>query len=357
MLLAKPRSSRATRQSAGSRAPGLLPAVWTAGFVGLVDAAPLLMARELGLFSKGGLRLELRREIGWASARDGVVGGSLAVSQAPAGLVVAASMGLGCPQVDCVGFMELNRHGNAITLSKALSSRLAGNPRNLASVLAGLGRKVVFGMAHAHSSHRAILSRWLQDAGVSSLEDVRLVVLPPTQMALNMASGNLDGFCVGEPWNSLAVARGTGSIAAVSAEVLPGHTEKVLMARRALLQSEPTRIADLGHALSEACSYCEVASNLPHVVRVVSRTIGTEATEAAVARSLVGPMDLGGTVRRVKTFHQFTGNPCGPEARRIGLEVERQFQLTRTGPEIRGFGRDHFVRCFSPEQSEAATKP
>lgn len=336
---------------------GVLPAVWTAGFVGLVDAAPLLMARELGLFSRHGLRVNLRREIGWASARDGVVGGSLEVSHAPAGLVVAASMGLGTPRVDCVGFMELNRHGNAITLSKSLFSKIAGNPRNLAAVLTELGRKAVFGMAHSHSSHRAILSRWLLDAGVSSLEDVRLVVLPPTQMALNMASGNLDGFCVGEPWNSLAVARGTGSIAAVSAEVLPGHTEKVVMARRALLKSEPARIRDLEHALSEACAYCEVASNLPHVARVVSRAIGTEASETAVARSLIGPMDFGGTVRRVKSFHHFTGSPCGPEARRIGLEVERQFRLTLTGSEISGFGREQFVRCFSPEQSEATRKP
>ncbi len=315
------------------------------------------MARELGLFSKYGLRIDLRREIGWASARDGVVGGSLHVSHAPAGLVVAASMGLGTPRVDCVGFMELNRHGNAITLSRALFSKIEGNPRNLPRVLGELGRKAVFGMAHSHSSHRAILSRWLLDAGVRSLEDVRMVVLPPTQMAMNMASGNLDGFCVGEPWNSLAVARGTGRIAAVSAEVMPGHTEKVVMVRRSQLESARARLNDLGYALSEACAYCAESSNLAHVARVVSRAIGAEATEAVVARSLVGPLDFGGTVRRVKTFYHFTGTPCGPEALRIGLEVERQFKLTRTGSDIPGFGREQFLRCFSPELSEATNKP
>jgi ABC-type nitrate/sulfonate/bicarbonate transport system substrate-binding protein len=355
--IAESRSPRALPKGARTGASRTLPSVWTAGFVGLVDAAPLLMARELGLFSKHGLRVELRRAIGWASARDGVVGGSLEVSHAPAGLVVAASMGLGTPKVDCVGFMELNRHGNAITLSKTLYSKIARDPRKLPGVLSELGRKAVFGMAHSHSSHRAILSRWLLDAGVPSLDDVRMVVLPPTQMALNMASGNLDGFCVGEPWNSLAVARGTGHIAAVSAEVMPGHTEKVVMARRSLLKSEPARLRDLERVLSEACAYCEEPSNLPHVARVVSRAIGSEASETVVARSLIGPLDFGGSVRRVGTFYHFTGTPCGPEARRIGLEVERQFKLTRTGSEVPGFGRDQFVRCFSPEQSEVTSKP
>jgi ABC-type nitrate/sulfonate/bicarbonate transport system substrate-binding protein len=212
-------------------------------------------------------------------------------------------------------------------------------------------------MAHSHSSHRAILSRWLLDAGVTSLDEVRMVVLPPMQMALNMASGNLDGFCVGEPWNSLAVARGSGSIAAVSAEVMPGHTEKVVMARRSLVKSAPARVRDLEHVLSEACAYCEETANLGHVARVVSRAIGGEATESLVCRSLVGPMDFGGSVRRVKTFYHFTGTPCGPEARRIGLEVERQFNLTGTASEIPGFGRDQFVRCFSPETDGATNKP
>jgi ABC-type nitrate/sulfonate/bicarbonate transport system substrate-binding protein len=327
------------------------------GFVGLVDAAPLLMARELGLFSKHGLRVELKREIGWASVRDKVVGGALDVSHAPAGLVVAASMGLACPRVDCVGLMELTRHGNAITVSKTLYSKMEGNPRRLPGVLRDMGRKPVFALAHVHSSHRAILSRWLLDSGVTALDAVEMVVLPPAQMAMNMASGNLDGFCVGEPWNSLAVTRGAGCIAAVSAEVMVGHTEKVVMARRSLLQTDGARLKDLERALAEACSYCGETANLGHVARTVSAALGREASEEIVKRSLMGPLHLGGAARRVRNFYQFTGIPCGPEARRIGLEVERQFKLTQTGAEIQGFGRDQFVRCFSPEQNAETSKP
>jgi ABC-type nitrate/sulfonate/bicarbonate transport system substrate-binding protein len=334
-----------------------VPPALVAGFVGLVDAAPLLMARELGLFSMHGLRVELKREIGWASARDKVLAGLLDVSHAPAGLVVAASMGLSGPRVDCVGLLELSRHGNAITISKQLSSKIEGNPKHLPAVLRDLGRKPVFAMAHAHSSHRAILSRWLLDSGVPALDAVEMVVLPPAQMAMNLASGNLDGFCVGEPWNSLAVARGAGCIAAVSAEVMAGHTEKVVMARRSLLKTDGARLKDLERALVEACAYCQEASNLGHVARTVSAAIGTEASEEIVKRSLVGPLNFGGAARRVRNFYQFTGISCGPEARRIGLEVERLFKLTRTGAEIQEFGRDQFVRCFSPEQSAETSKP
>src|SRR4051794_36657723 len=90
------------------------------GFVALSDSAPIIMGKELGLYAKYGLSVELHREVGWATIRDKVLYGELDAAHAPAGLVVAASCGLGSVQVECLTGLVLNLNGNAITLSQNL---------------------------------------------------------------------------------------------------------------------------------------------------------------------------------------------------------------------------------------------
>src|SRR5438552_12946031 len=203
------------------------------GFVPLTDCAPLVMASERGLFRKYGLRVALSRELGWATIRDKVIHGELDAAHALAAMPVAATLGLGSIRCDCLTALVLNLHGNAITLSEELWRRGVRDGATLrAQILATRGANTLtFGIVYPFSSHHYLLRRWLESFGIRPNRDVRIVVVPPPQMVTNLKAGHLDGFCVGEPWNSVAVQSRAGWCIATSAELEPGHPEKVLMVR------------------------------------------------------------------------------------------------------------------------------
>ena len=204
------------------------------GFVPLTDCAPLVMAHELGLFRKFGLDVALSRELGWATIRDKVIHGELEAAHAVAGMPVAATLGLGSVPCDCLTALVLNLHGNAITLSEELWKGGVRDGKTLRAEITRSRREkiLMFGVVHTFSSHNFLLRDWLTAAGIHPDRDVRIVVVPPPQMVANLQTGNLDGFCAGEPWNSVAVQSRAGWCVAASAELAPGHPEKVLMVRQ-----------------------------------------------------------------------------------------------------------------------------
>src|SRR5260221_224956 len=116
-----------------------------------------------------------------------------------------------------------------------------------------------FGVVFPSSSHNFILRGWLAGSGINPDRDVRIVVVPPPQMVANLKAGHLDGFCVGEPWNSVAVQARAGWCAAASAELAPGHPEKVLMTRRDFAEKHAEEHAALLASLLESCEFCDDA--------------------------------------------------------------------------------------------------
>ncbi|MGC3960829.1 MAG: CmpA/NrtA family ABC transporter substrate-binding protein [Verrucomicrobiota bacterium] len=243
------------------------------GFVPLTDCAPLVMAQELGLFKKYGLRVTLSRELGWATIRDKVIHGELDAAHAVAGMPVAATLGLNSVACDCLTALVLNLNGNAITLSQDLWNRGVRDGATLRAEMArARGKKVfTFGIVYSFSSHHYLLRNWLTAAGIQPDRDVRLVVVPPPQMVTNLKAGHLDGFCVGEPWNSVAIRAGEGSVVSVSAELDPYHPEKVLMVRSEFAQQRDQEHTALIAALLEACAYCDNTANHEHIVSVLAR--------------------------------------------------------------------------------------
>ena len=153
-------------------------AVIRIGFVPLCDCAPVVMAHELGLFEAHGLRVELSREVGWATIRDKIVLRELEAAHAPAAMVLGISLGIGSFRVPCVTGLVLNLHGNGITLSK----RLWDNGVRDAATLSELVRAhpnvslLTFGVAFSCSSHNFLLQKWLRDAGLEPVRDVNIVV-------------------------------------------------------------------------------------------------------------------------------------------------------------------------------------
>jgi len=291
------------------------------GFVPLADCAPLVLAQELGLFRKYGLRVALNRELGWATIRDKIIHGELDAAHALAAMPVAATLGLGSVRCDCVAALMLNLHGNAITLSQELWRRGVRDQTTLRAEVTRLRgeRTLTFGVVSTLSSHHFLLRHWLGSAGIHPDRDVRIVVVPPPQMVANLKAGHLDGFCVGEPWNSVAVQERAGWCAATSAEVHPGHPEKVLMVRREFAEGRADEHLALVAAILEACAFCAAAENRERVVAALSRREYVDVPAAALGWSFRDEFDFGhGSVRRVRDFCVFHGEgvnePSGEKA-------------------------------------------
>ena len=199
------------------------------GYVRLLDAAPLIVADSLGMFREAGLDVELSREVGWATIRDKLAFGELDVVQALSPLPFVMRLGLGVAPTEVLTGMVLNCNGNAITLSSHLREEGVEDGDSLRRhIKRGYrARKLALGVVSLYSSHHFILCRWLEQHGINPQEDVIITVLPPEQMVRNIAAQNIDGCCVGEPWNSMAVEEGLGWCPATSVEIANGYPEKV----------------------------------------------------------------------------------------------------------------------------------
>lgn len=264
------------------------------GYVALTDAAPLLVARECGFFARHGLQVELSHEIGWATIRDKVAYCELDGAHALAGMLLATKLGIGCPPADVLTGLVLNVHGNAITLSNELTrdGHIAATLRAAARQRRGEGR-MTFGVVSPWSSHHLQLRQWLHEIGLDPSRDIRVVAVPPAQMFRNLAAGTIDGFCAGEPWNSLAVAKGAGHIVAVSALLDPGHIEKVLMVRGDFARDRADEHESLIATLLDACAWCDEPANRPQLVSLLAATPGLDLPYEVLAPALIGPLHYG----------------------------------------------------------------
>jgi ABC-type nitrate/sulfonate/bicarbonate transport system substrate-binding protein len=253
----------------------------------LSDCAPLVVARELGLFDKYEVRVRLSREIGWATVHDKICYGELDAAHALGPMVFAAGLGLESPRIDCLTGVVLNRHGNAVTLSKALWES-ARHGSSLRGFLQDRRDKLVVGIPFLCSSHHFLARSWLRSQGLSPEQVANFVVVPPPQMPANLKAGHLAAYCVGEPWNSVAVLAGSGMIAATSAEIAPLHPEKVLMVRREFAETRSEEHVRLIAALLEACTYCDAPQNHPQILELLSRKEYVNAPIEALRPSLAG---------------------------------------------------------------------
>jgi ABC-type nitrate/sulfonate/bicarbonate transport system substrate-binding protein len=302
-------------------------AVLRLGFVALADSAPLLLAEHLGLFAAHGVNVRLQREVGWATIRDKIIYGELDAAQAPAGLLVATNCGVSCIPTPCVTALVLNLHGNAITLSRQLREKGVQDGTSLAAHARSRDEPLTFGVVHPLSSHHILLRQWLQASGIHPEHGARIVVVPPAQIHRHLAAGNLDGFCVGEPWNSLAVLRKTGWCVATSADLAPGHPEKVVLVTESFAEKRGAEHLALVAALNEACAFCEEAANRTYVAEVLARGTFAGTPPESLTRSLVGPFAYGdGRTRDSQGLHIFSGDranePTGDKLRWVlnGLE-------------------------------------
>ncbi len=141
--------------------------------------------------------------------------------------------------------------------------------------------------------HNLLLRHWLGAHGIRPDEDVEIIVVPPAQMVANLRAGNLDGYCVGEPWNSRAVHDDLGFVVATDLDIYPGHPEKMLGTTQAWAAENPRTHLAVVKALLEACRWCDEPANRPELIALVSRKAYVNADPAYSAFGLSGSYNYG----------------------------------------------------------------
>lgn len=261
------------------------------GYVPLLDSAPLVVAHGLGFFEREGLATTLLRQPGWACVRDKMLYGEIDAAHAPAGFLFAINAGATSNVGRCLTAFIMSAQGNGITLSRALYDRGVRDVKDLAAeVKARRSEVVTIGIVSKHSSHAHLLRAWLQQGGIEPDRDVRIVVLPPQQMVISLAAGHLDGFCAGEPWNTLAVSEGCGWVATSSAKLAPMHPEKVLLVHEDFAQQHHEEHMGLLRAQQAACHWCAQPENRDTLVKLLARWVFLAMPEKLLRESLSGPL-------------------------------------------------------------------
>jgi ABC-type nitrate/sulfonate/bicarbonate transport system substrate-binding protein len=315
------------------------------------------MAQELGLFAARGLRVALSREVGWATIRDKIVMRELEAAHAPAAMVLAISLGIGSFRMSCATALVLNLHGNGVTLSNRLWASGVRDGATLREFVRSRRNEapLTFGVAFSCSSHNFLLQKWLRDAGIDPTREVNIVVVPPPQMAANLKEGHLDGYCVGEPWNSLAVVQRAGWVAALSPEIAPRHPEKVLLAPAAFVRTRAEDHERLIAALFEACQHCQLSENREQLVEILARPEYLNTNPSAIRNSLSGPFRFSKQrVEAHESLHLF----AGPDVNEPGLDkaVWARQSLLETGlvPNTSLLNRQRLMSMFRSDLFHAA---
>jgi NitT/TauT family transport system ATP-binding protein len=274
----------------------------------VTDCAPLIAAERLGLFSKHRLDVTLHCEVGWASIREKLVHGQLDGAHAVAGLILALRLGLQGSTFPVISPFIFSLQGNAITLSKDLWNRGVRDAGSLRKLIRSQKSKLLtFGVVTHFSAHNFLMRRWLESGGINPGADVRIIPFPPSLMPENLANGLLDGFCAGEPWNSQAVATGSGWCPATSADLDPLHPEKALILSENFAAQNPDVVATLCKVFTKACAYCDAPENRPQVVEWLVQSGYFTPNRAVLAASLVGPFETGASpARSADSFHIFS---------------------------------------------------
>ena len=294
----------------------------TLGFIPLTDSAPLIVAKEMGFFSQWGLNVKLQKQNSWATLRDKLHAGLLDATQMLAPMPLASSLGLGCEKVKVITPLVLSLNGNAITLSEKLHQEIL-QENNLAHVTLPLAayllQKVIsvrikqnrpklrFATVFPYSCHYYQLRDWLASANISE-RDLDIMVVPPINMVTLLQNGEIDGCCVGGPWNAKAVRAGIGLTALTSFDIWQDSPEKVLGLLDSFQKSKPNTVIALSAALKQACIWLESIPNRFEAARLLSSVQYLDASVDVIAPSLIGSCltHISMPPRAIPSYNQFS---------------------------------------------------
>ncbi len=340
------------------------------GFIPLVDAAALIVAVDKGFARAEGLDVALVREVSWSNVRDKLNIGLFDAAHLLAPVAIASSLGLGHIKVPIAAPFNLGLNGNAITVSPTLHAAIMGeidgerfDPMATATALARVVAKrkksgaepLTFGMTFPFSTHNYQLRFWMAAAGVDPDEDVRLVVLPPPYMVDSLGSGQVDAFCVGAPWNSVAVDLGVGHILHFVSDILVRAAEKVLAVRQNWSEKNPDVLAALIRSASRAAEFIEKPENRAEAAKILSQAdrIGVDAE--VIQRTLDGRLKISpdGAMRQSGRYllvgREGAARPEPVQAAWLYAQMVRWGQTAYSPDALKTA-----MRVFRPDQYDAA---
>ena len=340
------------------------------GFIPLCDAAALIVAVDKGFTADEGLDVSLVREVSWSNVRDKLNIGLFDAAHLLAPVAIASSLGLGHVKVPIVAPFNLGLNGNAITVSPALHAAIMAeiegdrlDPMVTALALARVVTKrrksgaepLTFGMTFPFSTHNYQLRFWMAAGGIDPDEDVHLVVLPPPYMVDSLANGHVDAFCVGAPWNSVAVDLGVGHILHFVSDILVRAAEKVLAVRQNWADKNPDILKALVRAHIRAADFIERPENRAEAASVLAQPerIGVDAS--VIQRTLDGRLKISpdGTMRESSRYllvgREDAGRPDPTQAAWLYAQMVRWGQ-TAISPDALKTA----MAVFSPDLYDAA---
>ncbi len=259
------------------------------GFIPLTDCASVVMASVLGFDKKYGVKFVLSKEASWAGVRDKLANGDLDAAHVLYGLLYGVQMGIGGQKKDMAVLMGLNNNGQAITLSKQLSDKGAVDGASLAKLMRTERREFTFAQTFPTGTHAMWLYYWLAAHGIDPMKDAKVITVPPPQMVANMRVGNMDGFCVGEPWGHRAIMDNVGITAITTQDIWRDHPEKVLGSTLEFARKNPNTCRAMMAAILEAGRWIDASlANKNKMAEVIANKSYVNTSKDAIDQRIMG---------------------------------------------------------------------
>jgi len=268
------------------------------GFIALTDSAPLIIAKEKGLFEKYGMKdVEVLKQASWGTTRDNIVLGSEAGGidgahiLSPMPYLIAEGKITNGNKVPMYILARLNTNGQAMSIAnefKELKITLKSDTLkdSFAKIKSG-------GITFPGGNHDLWMRYWLASNGIDPNTDVSTIVVPPPQMVANMKAGNMQAFCVGEPWNARLVAQNVGYTAFITGEFWKDHPEKAFTMRGDWVDKNPKAAKAILAAVLEAQVWCEKAENKEEMCKIIGADKWLKVPAAEILGRLQGKVDYG----------------------------------------------------------------
>jgi nitrate/nitrite transport system substrate-binding protein len=267
------------------------------GFIPLTDCSPIVMAKELGLFKKYGVEVIVTKESSWANVRDKILTGELDGAHCLYSMPFSVYTGVGGKAGSEMKIaMMLNVNGQAITLSNDFCGKVGFKQMNKVTPVVAAKikaeKEVTFAMTFPGGTHDLWLRNWMSIAGLNQ-KSVKIITIPPPQMVANMKVGNMDGYCVGEPWGGVAVKQGVGFTQVATQDIWKDHPEKALVVNKDFSAKHKADLVKVMKAVMEACKWLDVPANRKKAAAIIGKAPYVNAPAEVIENRLMGNYDLG----------------------------------------------------------------
>ncbi len=277
------------------------------GFIPLTDCSSVVMAAVMEFDKKYGIKIVPSKEASWAAVRDKLVNGELDAAHVLYGLVYGLQMGIGGPKKDMSILMNLNHNGQAVTLSRKLYDKGVKDGASLKALIDKEKGEYTFAHTFPTGTHAMWIYYWLAAHGINPFADVKTITVPPPQMVANMRVGNMDGYCVGEPWNNRAIVDKIGFTANTTQEIWKDHPEKTLGCSAEFVQKYPKTARAMTAAIIEAGRWIDASLvNRQKTAEIVADRAYVNTDKEVIVARMLGRYDNGiGKVWDDKDYMKF----------------------------------------------------